>query len=109
MPASPATVPVCPGTPPLVTQPAAAGVRTAIDRARRAVRPWASVTRTVKDEAPDDVGVPLTAPVGLSDRPAGRAPETTSQEKGADPPDAWSCPAYALVVQPTRRIALVTR
>ena len=62
---------------------------TEIERALSAVRPPASVTRTVNDttDVTDWVGVPPIAPVDVfSVRPAGRLPDASDQTNGPAPP-----------------------
>ena len=52
-----------------------------------AVTPFASVALTVKEYEPDDIAVPLIAPVTLLiDRPAGNPPAVTVNVIGAVPP-----------------------
>ncbi len=51
---------------------------------------WASVTRTVKLEVPEVVGVPEITPPEVKDSPEGRLPEETDQEYGVTPPEAAS-------------------
>ena len=50
----------------------------------------ASVTFTVNDAVPDDVGVPLICPALLSVSPAGKVPEEIDQLYGVVPPLAAS-------------------
>jgi hypothetical protein len=49
-----------------------------------------SMTFTVKLVEPVLVGAPLMVPLGASERPAGRAPDTMLQVYGALPPEAVS-------------------
>ena len=48
------------------------------------------VTRAVKLDVPDAVGVPLITPPALRLRPAGRVPESSDHEYGVVPPLASS-------------------
>ena len=52
-------------------------------------QPLASTALIVKLKVPDEVGVPVIAPVaGLSDSPLGSAPAETENVYGATPPEA---------------------
>lgn len=66
-----------------------------------AVRPSASVIRTVKDDDPMAVGVPDSTPVdAFKVAQAGRAPSDTLHVNGATPPDAARVWEYAVPVTP---------
>jgi len=70
--------------------------------------PWLSVTRTVKFDVPDAVGVPLMVPVDEPrERPAGRLPETIDQLYGVTPPVAWTVWEYAVPMVPFGRVVVV--
>jgi len=53
-----------------------------------AVREPLSVTRTVKFDVPEFVGVPLITPAVESDNPGGNVPTVTAHVNGAVPPTA---------------------
>ena len=56
--------------------------------ARTPVQPFASVAVTTKAKLPSAVGVPVTLPAPLIERPVGSAPDVTAYEYGDVPPDA---------------------
>jgi hypothetical protein len=59
---------------------------TVIDNALVVIWELASVTRTVKSDVPDVVGVPLITPADDMLIPSGNRPETIDQKKGPFPP-----------------------
>jgi hypothetical protein len=63
---------------------------TVIDRDLVAFCDAPSVTRAVNVEFPAAVGVPVMAPLELSDNPAGKLPDTMFHVYGAVPPPAVS-------------------
>jgi hypothetical protein len=66
-----------------------------------------SLTRTVKVELPAAVGVPVIAPFGSRDNPAGRLPEVTFHVYGGVPPLAVSVVQYATATMPSGRLVVV--
>jgi hypothetical protein len=69
---------------------------------------WLSVTRTVKLDVPEAVGVPLMTPVDEPKlNPAGRLPETTDQLYGVLPPVAASVWLYASPIVPLGTLVVV--
>ena len=73
-----------------------AAVVTAIEKSFCADALWASVTLTVKLETPTDAGVPPIRPFPFMVSPAGSEPDTLLQLYGVVPPEAASCPEYAV-------------
>src|SRR5450756_332006 len=60
----------------------------------------------VKEKEPVAVGVPVMAPVAvLSERPVGSAPAVTAKVYGAVPPEAETVWLYAVVTEPSGRVA----
>jgi len=66
----------------------AIGFTTRTDNTCDDVRPFASVTVTVNDTNPADVGVPDTTPAELNVNPAGADPDDTDHTYGDAPPTA---------------------
>jgi hypothetical protein len=78
-----------------------------IENALVADAPALSVTRTVKSEVPEDVGVPLIPPAALSVNPAGRLPLVRAQVLPPDPPVAASVSEYGTAIVPSASDVLV--
>jgi len=67
-----------------------------IERVRWSVREPLSVTRNVKLDVPEPVGVPPIAPLeAFKDKPSGNVPTETSHEYGVVPPVAIAVVEYA--------------
>ena len=80
-----------------------------MDRLFVAVKPLASVTWTVKLEAPAPVGVPLITPVvAAKERPVGNEPLVTLQEYESVPPVAANVWVYAEFTVPFAKDVVVT-
>jgi hypothetical protein len=67
-----------------------------------------SVTRTMNAAVPDAVGVPLIAPLPLSDNPAGKLPVVTLHVYGGVPPLPLSIAEYAAPAMPSGKLVVVT-